>query len=702
MIIIDLCVFNNAQWNDDDSGTTFERVFRNYTTPLVSTNIMSSSTGTTTTTSRRAAALRRAREILNLSSSFGDDDDECYSYCKASIDRAFRKHALRAHPDKKNGSAKAFNEGKWAKEVLMRRLNGGESFWDDDEVDDDGANLRKPTYDWKRTRETKKTHQRDEKEVKGRRENGRNENGMHLKSTPKNENDHTHASKPGWKLRTLHEKHTHAVTVMSVLKREGDGCVFIASGDAGGEVFIYEKKSKRILNVDTGGNKGKFGAVAALEWNIDENTRRRAISLAVTFAKGFDAHVYEFHPLDLSVKSKAVLRETHLKRITCCAFHKGVLVLGSADGTSSVWMKDCDSTDEARYMKNASISRDASNEWARKRMLRHHFDKGAEAMPKSAITSTLIHFSDEEKNILHIVTCDASGRFKVWEGDTGHLEKIAKIHEVNWSGCGGIVKAALMRQKKTATVIGNEKHYLVTSHFDSNSNISRALCWDAFVRNAQTAIRGYVHEYPKKDVPFYGRLSSVDFFAPSRNETKSMKNITKIDPSSSSSSSDDASSSPSSSSLGAFVVASTLTVVDTSTNTLLFTLELPSTCKRAKISPDGLLVACALTTGQISIVSVDDAEEIAACLVPDAKTAAADPTRGAAATNNATKSSLLTTTLWTLDWLDPCSFAYANTRGHVCEVVFLLSSRDKKDFFDCVTTCSTKEEEEEEEEEEEV
>ena len=44
-----------------------------------------------------------AAEILNLSSSFGDDDDECYSYCKASIDRAFRKHALRAHPDKKTG-----------------------------------------------------------------------------------------------------------------------------------------------------------------------------------------------------------------------------------------------------------------------------------------------------------------------------------------------------------------------------------------------------------------------------------------------------------------------------------------------------------------------------------------------------------------------------------------------------------------------
>ena len=87
---------------------------------LVSTN-MSSSTETTTTTSRRAAALRRAREILNLSS-FGDDDDECYYYCKASIDRAFRKHALRAHPDKKNGSVKAFNEGKWAKEVLMRRV----------------------------------------------------------------------------------------------------------------------------------------------------------------------------------------------------------------------------------------------------------------------------------------------------------------------------------------------------------------------------------------------------------------------------------------------------------------------------------------------------------------------------------------------------------------------------------------------------
>ena len=258
-----------------------------------------------------------------------------------------------------------------------------------------------------------------------------------------------------------------------------------------------------------------------------------------------------------------------------------------------------------------------------------------------------------------------------------------------------------MRQKKTATVIGNEKHYLVTSHFDSNSNISRALCWDAFVRNTQTAIRGYVHEYPKKDVPFYGRLSSVDFFAPSSNETKSMKNITEIDSSSSfSSSSDDASSSPSSSSLGAFVVASTLTVVDTSTNTLLFTLELPSTCKRAKISPDGLLVACALTTGQISIVSVDDAEEIAACLVPDAKTAAADPTRGAASTNAAKSSLLNRTTLWTLDWLDRCSFAYANTRGHVCEVVLGVSRQDFDSTNDCC--CSTKEEEEEEEEEEEV
>ena len=233
----------------------------------------------------------------------------------------------------KNGSAKAFNEGKWAKEVLMRRLNGGEtslvgeSFWDDDKVDDDGANLRKPTYDWKRTRETKKTHQRDEKEVKEMRENGRNENGMHLKSTPKNENDHTRIKTRMETTNVAREAHTRG---------DGDVC-FEARGRRvrfyrirrrRRQVFIYEKKSKRILNVDTGGNKGKFGAVAALEWNIDENTRRRAISLAVTFAKGFDAHVYEFHPLDLSVKSKAVLRETHLKQDHVLCFPQGCLSTG--------------------------------------------------------------------------------------------------------------------------------------------------------------------------------------------------------------------------------------------------------------------------------------------------------------------------------------------------------------------------------------
>ena len=62
-------------------------------------------TTTTTTTSRRRA-LRRAARDFELSSSFGDDDDDDDDdeyYCKASIDRAFRKHALRAHPDKKTG-----------------------------------------------------------------------------------------------------------------------------------------------------------------------------------------------------------------------------------------------------------------------------------------------------------------------------------------------------------------------------------------------------------------------------------------------------------------------------------------------------------------------------------------------------------------------------------------------------------------------
>ena len=136
-------------------------------------------------------------------------------------------------------------------------------------------------------------------------------------------------------------------------------------------------------------------------------------------------------------------------------------------------------------------------------MLRHHSDKEKEATPKSAITSTLVHFSGTEKDQkhLHIVTSDASGRFKVWEGDSGHLEKLAKIHDVNWSGCGGIVKTALMRKhKSTATSSSDEKVYVITSNFDSNSDISRALCWDAFTQNddQKTPIRGYVHEYPKK------------------------------------------------------------------------------------------------------------------------------------------------------------------------------------------------------------
>lgn len=402
--------------------------------------------------------------------------------------------------------------------------------------------------------------------------------------------------------------------------------------------------------------KRKLGAIAALEWNGDgnNNTRGQTISLAVTFAKGCDAHVYEFLPIDLSVKSKAVLRGTHSKRITCCAFNDNILVLGSADGTSSVWAK------ESRE--------DASNEWTRKRMLRHHSDKEKETTPKSAITSTLIHFSGTRKDHkhLHIVTSDASGRFKVWEGDSGHLVKLAKIHDVKWSGCGGIVKTALMRKhNSTATTSNDEKVFVVTTHFDSNSNISRALCWDAFIQNddQKTPIRGYVHEYPKKGVPFYGRLSSFDFFTPPPSGEDKRRESIAAEPLDSDTKNDDASSS----SLGAFVAASTLTVVDTSANTLLFALDLPSTSKRTKISPNGLLVASALTTGQISIVSIDDAEVLFE-INDDDKSATSTSPPSSPPLRRHPENHTNATPLWTLEWLDGHTLIYGNQNFALCEV----------------------------------
>ena len=46
--------------------------------------------------------LAKAKSILNVSSS--EDENEII-FTKASIDRAFRKHSLKAHPDKTSGSA---------------------------------------------------------------------------------------------------------------------------------------------------------------------------------------------------------------------------------------------------------------------------------------------------------------------------------------------------------------------------------------------------------------------------------------------------------------------------------------------------------------------------------------------------------------------------------------------------------------------
>jgi len=654
-----------------------------------SSSSSSKKTDATTGGRYRSSAVSRARSILNLSSPREEEEEdqeeedkeeeakngETLLLTKASIDRAFRRHSLRAHPDKKDGSEELFARGKWAKEVLMRHVNG-ESVEDDEDEDERESLLRrrKPTYDWKRTRAKKKEEGRRESDGSDRLKEKIDRRERDAKELKVKDESRI-------KLKTLHRAHVRAVTAMSVLKR--DGCVFIASGDAGGAVIIYERKSEREVSVtDHIGVKYNLGAIAALEWSSDENneTRGQTISLAVTFAKECEARVYEFLPLDLSVKSKTVLRGTHSKRITCCAFRGDVLVLGSADGTSSVWTKE---------RRNTSIQ-----EWTRKRMLRHHSDKETEATPSSAVTSTLIHFSesDGEEN-LHIVTTDASGRFKVWKGVSNHLEKLAKIHDVNWSGCGGIVKAALMRKCKSRKASSaDEKVFLVTSHFDSNSDISRALCWKAFVQNDETPktpIRGYVHEYPKKDVPFYGRLSSFDFFTPLPNDKdKRGESIAKtIDSNSEDDDVDD--STASSSSLGAFVAASTLAVVDTAANALLFSLDLPSASKQTKISPNGLYVACALTTGQIVIVSIDDAEillevndfDIITSTSSSSSSSSFDaspppppplPPRPRAASSRANAAATNTTTLWTLEWLeDSQSLIYGSCDCAIREVRFV-------------------------------
>ena len=114
--------------------------------------------------------LSKAKSILNVSSSENE-----IILTKASIDRAFRKHSLKAHPDKKSGSEEMFKRGKWAKEVLMRHVNGEDLngfWWEEGDGDGERESLRKPTYDWKRTRgKKKKEEEEDEMNARKRDDN---------------------------------------------------------------------------------------------------------------------------------------------------------------------------------------------------------------------------------------------------------------------------------------------------------------------------------------------------------------------------------------------------------------------------------------------------------------------------------------------------------------------------------------------------
>jgi hypothetical protein len=157
-------------------------------------------------------------------------------------------------------------------------------------------------------------------------------------------------------------------------------------------------------------------------------------------------------------------------------------------------------------------------------------------------------------------------------------------------------------------------------------------------------------------------LSSFDFFTPppSGEEDKRRETIA-AEPLDSDTENEDASSS----SLAAFVAASTLTVVDASTNTLLFALDLPSTSKRTKISPNGLLVASALTTGQISIVSIDDAEALFE-INDDRSATSTSPSPPPLLRHPENQTNA--TPLWTLEWLDGHTLIYGNQNCALCEV----------------------------------
>ena len=98
--------------------------------------------------------------------------------------------------------------------------------------------------------EEKKKKEEEEDEMNARKRDDDTEQSDCLKDGNDRHDPEEQEQEEQIKLRTLHETHKHAVTVMSVLK--GDGCVFIASGDAGGEVVIYEKKSKRIVSINAG------------------------------------------------------------------------------------------------------------------------------------------------------------------------------------------------------------------------------------------------------------------------------------------------------------------------------------------------------------------------------------------------------------------------------------------------------------------
>ena len=141
-------------------------------------------------------------------------------------------------------------------------------------------------------------------------------------------------------------------------------------------------------------------------------------------------------------------------------------------------------------------------------------------------------------------------------------------------------------------------------------------------------------------------------------------------------------STASSSSLGAFVAASTLAVIDTAANALLFSLDLPSASKQTKISPNGLYVACALTTGQIAIVSIDDAEILlevndfdiitSTSSSSSSSSSNASPPRPRAASSRANAAATNTTTLWTLEWLeDSQSLIYGSCDCAIREVRFV-------------------------------